>query len=283
MSTPRVWLITGTSSGLGRALVETILAKGETVVATLRKPEVLKDLSDKYDQSKLLVLKLDVTNSQDIDDVFSKIKEVYNRLDVIVNNAGRGIVGEFEATTKEDGKSLFDINFWGPVEITKKAIEFFRSVNKPSGGRILNIASMAGYNAGPGMAIYSATKHAIVGVSESIARELDPTWNIKITTIGPGGFRTKALDNVTSLPPHPEYTEPSLITNLIRQYLPVVPLPGDATKGAEAIYTISNVENPPANLILGADAREQVQERINNLTKGLEAYEDLSASTAYTE
>lgn len=181
MTTPRVWLITGTSSGFGRALVETILAKGEIVVATLRKPEALKDLSDKYDQSKLLVLKLDVTNSQDIDNVFIKIKEAYNRLDVVVNNAGRGIVGEFEATTEEDGKSLFDINFWGPIEITKKAIDFFRSVNKPSGGRILNIASMAGYNAGPGMAIYSATKHALVGVSESIARELNPAWNIKVS------------------------------------------------------------------------------------------------------
>lgn len=180
MSIPRIWFITGTSSGFGRALVENVLAKGEIVVATLRKPDDLKDLTDKYDQSKLLVLKLDVTNSQDIDNVFTKIKETYHRLDVVVNNAGRGIVGEFEATTEEDGKLLFDINFWGPVEIIKKSIEFFRSVNKPNGGRILNIASMAGYSAGPGMAIYSATKHALVGVSESIAKELNPAWNIKV-------------------------------------------------------------------------------------------------------
>lgn len=101
--------------------------------------------------------------------------------------------------------------------------------------------------------------------------------------MGPGGFRTKALENVTSLPPHPAYNESSLFTNLIRQYLPVVQLPGDASKGAEAIYTISKAENPPANLILGADARKQVEERIDNLTKELEAYKELSASTAYTE
>lgn len=151
--------VTGSSSGLGKCLVEYVLDKGHIVVATLRKPEDLSDLKAKYPSEQLLILKLDVSKSDDVIAAFDAVKQVFGRLDVVVNNAGYGIIGEIENTTEDAARTMFDVNFWGAVNISKTAVKFFRDTNKPGvGGRLINVTSMAGIHPFPVTGLYSASK-----------------------------------------------------------------------------------------------------------------------------
>jgi NAD(P)-dependent dehydrogenase (short-subunit alcohol dehydrogenase family) len=133
------------------------LNQGEIVVATLRKPEVLQELSASYPEDKLLVLKVDVTNPTDIHHAFARTKEVFGRLDVVFNNAGSVIVGEAEMTPIDDARALFDVNFWGAVRVSQETIKFFREVNEPGrGGILLQSSSLAGFAGPPAFSIYAA-------------------------------------------------------------------------------------------------------------------------------
>ncbi|KIJ30058.1 hypothetical protein M422DRAFT_186934, partial [Sphaerobolus stellatus SS14] len=181
------FIVTGTSSGFGRAVTEHVLANGGIVVATLRKPEAIADLAAKYDSSRLLVLKLDVKNPEEIKSVFAKVKETYGRLDVVYNNAGYALLVEAESTPDDMARDMFEVNFWGVVNVTREALRFFREVNKPGvGGWLLQASSMVGIAAVPAMSFYSATELilmiilAVEGFSESISKELKPEWNIKV-------------------------------------------------------------------------------------------------------
>ena len=169
--------VTGASSGLGLSLVNAVLAAGERVIATLRKPENLKDLEAKYPREQLLVQRLDVTNLAEIKTVFDAARTHFRRLDVVVNNAGYGILAEIEATPDEAARHNFEVQFWGPVNITRevrrcrlffscwpfilrpKAIKFLRDVNpKGHGGLVINISSVGGYLANAGISFYNASK-----------------------------------------------------------------------------------------------------------------------------
>lgn len=178
MATPRVWLsrrstadlgdlnanasppllpVTGASSGFGKSLTEFVLNKGDIVVATLRKPEVLQELTASYSSDKLLVLKVDVTNQTDIDHAFAQTKETFGRLDVVFNNAGYGVVGDAETTPIDIAKAMFEVNFWGAVNVSRAAVKFFREVNEPGrGGVLLQNSSITGVNSVPGMTLYGA-------------------------------------------------------------------------------------------------------------------------------
>ena len=152
--------VTGTSTGLGRELAELILEKGEIVVATARTPSTLDALSSKYPTSRLLVKKLDITNQQQIIEAFSKAKEVFGRLDVIVNNAGfGGSFGEFEILDEGQSRDVFETNVWGTLKVTKEAIRFLRDENPSgAGGRLWQMSSYAGLVGWPGLSMYSASK-----------------------------------------------------------------------------------------------------------------------------
>lgn len=176
MASPRVWfsksaifftrprtqtssLVTGTSTGLGKALVELVLAKGEIVVATARRTAPLDDLKAAYPASRLLVLKLDVSKPAEITAAFAQAKEAFGRLDVVVNNAGWGTFGEVESVVDADARAMFDTNFWGAVDVSRAALAFFRDVNAPGvGGRLVQISSCCGVVGLPGQAFYCASK-----------------------------------------------------------------------------------------------------------------------------
>jgi len=146
MSPPRVWIITGASSGLGKALTEAVLRKGDIVVATLRKPSVLAPLTKQYSPFQLLLLSLDVTRPSDITAAFTRTQEVFGRLDVVFNNAGYGMIGEVEGTPDADARALLEVNFWGLVGVSREAVKFFREVNPPGqGGVLLQNSSMAAF------------------------------------------------------------------------------------------------------------------------------------------
>ena len=155
-------IVTGASTGFGRRLAELVLKNGEKVVATARRPSALDDLVPQYPSDQLLVLKVDVSLNQDIVDAFAATKDNFGRLDVVVNNAAYAIMGEIESVPEEEGRKLFDTNFWGAVCVSREAVKFFREVNAPGvGGRLLQISSITGIVGGAGMGYYAASKHGM--------------------------------------------------------------------------------------------------------------------------
>ncbi|KAG9315283.1 NAD(P)-binding protein [Chiua virens] len=170
--------VTGCSSGFGLCITKHALQKGDKVVATLRKPEILSDLAERYPKT-LLVLRVDVTKPMEVTAAFAASGEKFGRIDVVVNNAGYSILAEVEGTTDSDARALFDVNFWGASYVSREAVRFFREENKPVGGRLLQMSSLVGIQSQLGMTYYSASKFALEGFSEGLADELHPDWNIK--------------------------------------------------------------------------------------------------------
>ncbi|KAI0725857.1 hypothetical protein C8Q72DRAFT_930941 [Fomitopsis betulina] len=274
---PRVWFITGASSGFGRSMTELALAKGDIVVATLRKPEAISDLAAKYTSKQLLVLQLDVTKPAEITAAFDDAVKAYGRIDVIYNNAGYGVFGEVEATTEQTARAVFDVNFFGAVNVTKEAIRIFRDVNRPQGGRLIQMSSAVVYFEPGLVSFYAATKSALNAVSDALAIELDPEWNIKVSSptiivlslasqplLEAGGFSTNALQSLVRTEGHPAYSKPTPATSGLRELLsgrshpPGTPL---VSAGVKVIYKLSEVEDPPRHLPLGNDAVQVAQSR----------------------
>jgi NAD(P)-dependent dehydrogenase (short-subunit alcohol dehydrogenase family) len=150
-------LVTGASSGFGRSMTELLLNKGDKVIATLRQLDALSDLSARFPSSQLLVIPLDVTNSAAVSAAFSRAKEVFGRIDVVFNNAGQCVLGETESVSDGEARQMFEVNFWGATYVSKEAVKFFREVNKPIGGRLLQVSSRLGLVGAPATAFYSAS------------------------------------------------------------------------------------------------------------------------------
>ena len=142
-------------------MVELLLKKGEIVVATARKPEVLDDIKAQYPATRFIAVKLDVDKAQDIKDAFAEAKKAFGRIDVVFNNAGWAIVGDLEATPEDEARKMFDTNFWGAANVSREAVRFFREENKPCGGLLLTNSSQAGVAPLPGFSYYTASKHGI--------------------------------------------------------------------------------------------------------------------------
>ena len=141
---------------MGKSVTEYALARGDRVVATLRKPEVLSSLSAKYPASQLLLVKVDVTVLGDIKSAFAKAKEAFGRVDIVYNNAGYTVLGEVEGTPDEDARKLFEVDFWGAVNVSTEAVRFFREENKPIGGRLINVSTLAAIKPTPAIGFYGA-------------------------------------------------------------------------------------------------------------------------------
>ena len=155
-------VVTGSSSGFGLEVAKYVLQRGDIVVATLRKPEMISALTEKYGADRLLPLKLDVTQPEDILSAFTKAKETFGHIDVVFNNAGVPIVGEIEATSIASAREHFEINFWGAVNVTREAVRFFREENEPGrGGRLIQNSSKHGMATHPLLGFYAAGKQGM--------------------------------------------------------------------------------------------------------------------------
>ncbi len=183
---PKVFLITGTSSGFGSDYVQEVLDKGDMVVATARKPEQLN--FQNTSEKNFLSLRLDVTDKKSISDAFQQAIKQFGRIDVVVNNAGYGLAGCFEELKEDQLRQQMEINFFGLIDVTRIALEHMRE-QKPSGGVIQQITSIGGQRGVPFFSIYCASKWAVEGFTEALSNELKPEWGIKLTCIEPGGFR----------------------------------------------------------------------------------------------
>jgi len=274
----KVWLITGASSGIGRAITEHVLSRGDIVVATMRKPSAIADLAATYGRDVLLPVELDVTSYAQAATAFDRAKEAFGRIDVVVNNAGYGICGEFEAIPEEDARRLFDVNYWAPANITREAIRFFREVNPAgAGGTILQVTSGVGFVSVPIYSQYAASKHALEGLTEGIAGELDPAWNIKLCLVEPGAFDTNGPNVTLVLPVHPAYTtNKSLPSHSMRANTVGVRLNGDAAKLARAVYDVVLSGDIPLRLPMGLDCVRLLKTKARTLQEAAESTEKWS-------
>ncbi|KAM5540092.1 hypothetical protein V8D89_006232 [Ganoderma adspersum] len=283
----RVWFITGASSGFGLEAARLALAKGDRVVATLRRPEVLNDFAAQHPASQLLVLRLDVSKPGEIKEAFAKAKAAFGRIDVVFNNAGCAVAGEAEGVPVEAARAMFDVNYWGAVDVSQEAVRFFREENVPQGGRLIQNSAGMGLVTLPTFAFYSSSKHALEGFTETLEKELDPTWNIKITSVLCGGFLTEFKGSVQLFPPHPAYKGGANAATAMREgmlrFLDAGSVEeqkrlgfSDASKAVQKIYQLSELASPPLRLLLGKDINKGVREYIAQLTKEADVYESWS-------
>jgi len=276
MSSPRVWLITGSSSGIGLSMAKTVLYNGDIVIATLRNPSALDDLKANYPSDKLHILKLDVVNKDDITAAFKYAEDNLGRIDIVFNNAGQAMWAEVEGSPDEVAKKLFDVNFWGSMNVSKEAIRFFREVNNPQGGRLWNVSSMAGIVPFASLGYYSASKHALEAATEALDAELDPKWNIKVTLLQLGGFKTRILETSPQFPVHPAYTDPTLTGNAVRGLKDNANL-GDPDKATHMFFhKLANDPEPSLRVAVGTDSNSAIKDKLKRVEADITKYESWS-------
>jgi NAD(P)-dependent dehydrogenase (short-subunit alcohol dehydrogenase family) len=276
-SDAKVWLITGSSSGFGRSLVEAVLKKGDRVVATARKPEQLDDLVQQYPET-IHAVRLDVTNLQDVQAAIESALNQYHRIDVLVNNAGYPALGAIEELSDDDIRRQFETNFFGALSMIRAVLPTMREQRS---GHILNISSFAGVASLSGLGIYSATKFALEGASEALAQEVKPL-GIKVTLIEPGGFRTNGAGSSMVTPKYPisDYAETSGKTiDFMRASHSNQP--GDPAKAANAMIQVVESDDPPLRLALGEDSANGIVQKLDAMKAELEAWKSVSLSTAF--
>lgn len=269
ISMSKIWLITGCSTGFGRALALEALRQGNKVGVSARKIEDIQDIIEKYPESAKAI-KLDVTNDAEIKSATEKMIEYFGTVDVLVNNAGIGYFGAIEESEDMEVRRMFEINVFGLANMTKAVLPIMR---KKKSGHIINIASVGGLVGFPGVGFYNATKFAVDGLSESLSKEVAPL-GIKVTIVAPSGFRTDwagrsannskvVIDDYTSTAGANKAT--------IRGYSGNQP--GDPVKAAEAIVAAVNSEHPPLRLLLGAGALKGARNKLIELQKDFDAWE----------
>ena len=247
---PRVFLITGTSTGFGLHLVQEVIDKGDIAIATARNPSSLsfKNASDK----NYLPLKLDVTDPSTITSAFYQALKKFGRVDVVVNNAGYGLSGPFEELEEKQIQRQMDVNFFGLIAVTRKAMEVMRE-QKPSGGVIQQVTSIGGQRGVPMFSIYCASKWAVEGFTEAVSQEVKPEWGIKFTCVEPGGFRTDWAGRSMAFADqrHPAYDHINAKEAMGARHGNQV---GDPIKGAKAMYELAVMKDPPLRVVIGSDA-----------------------------
>lgn len=276
MSNTQVWLITGSSRGLGRALSEAVLDAGHSLVATARNPRQLDDLVERFGD-RLRAVELDVTDPQAAVRVVNETVRSFGRLDVLCNNAGYGNVGPIEDTSIEDFRAQIETNLFGVIYVTKAALPFMR---QQRAGRILQLSSIGGRIGAMGRAPYSAAKFGVEGFSEVLAKETAPL-GIKVTIIEPGGFRTDFAGTSTVINAGQEAYASTVGASAAFQRRFNGMQPGDPVKAARVILQIAATDDPPLRLLLGSDAVEGVEKADRAKSESDQKWRSLSLSTDF--
>ncbi len=275
---PRVWLITGCSSGLGLALALAALERGDHVVATARKPEALAGLAAGFPNT-CRTLTLDVTDADQVKAVVAAAVETFGGLDVVVNNAGYGLVGAFEELGEEQIERNFDTNFFGALSVIRAVLPVLRAQGS---GHIVNISAAAVISNYAGFSIYGATKWALEGVSESLAAELKPL-GIKVTVVQPGPFRTDFISRSLERGEKPDSAYDRTSGKFI-SFLDSMSgrQPGDPAKAAAAILAAVDSATPPLRLVLGKYANDKVRRKLVDMAREQAAWEPVGLPTDFS-
>ena len=274
----KVWFITGSSRGLGRALTEVVLEAGHLVVATARKPEQLADLIKTYGD-RVRTVKLDVTSPAEVEKAVAAAKEAFGRIDVVVNNAGYGFIGAFEEMTTDEFKGQIDTNFWGVVHVTRAVLPVLRAQGF---GHIIQVTSVGGRLGVPGLSGYHAAKFAVEGLSEALAQEIKPL-GLKLTIVEPGGFRTDwAGASMAFAKPMKAYAP---VMDAIRGFMGqhTGHQPGDPRKAGHALVELVEMEQPPLRLPLGKDAIVFLRNSYQANSDELQRWADVTGSTDFDD
>ena len=261
------WLVTGCSTGFGREIARAALEDGHNVVVTARRAEAVQDLADEFGD-RALAFALDVTDTGQIAAALAAAETAFGGIDVLVNNAGHGYLSAVEEGEDAEVRKLFDVNFFGAVDMIKAVLPGMRA---RSNGHIVNISSMTGLVANPPNAYYSSTKFALEAVTEALATEVRPL-GIKVTAIEPGAFRTDwaTRSMKESGTPIAEYADVVARKDLIKQFADL--LPGDPRKVAEAVLMVTKLEDPPLRLLLGRDVLKAMRDKIAALTASIDEW-----------
>ena len=275
---PKVWFITGASRGFGAEIAQAVLAAGGKVVATARKLESLDHLGK---NENLVALALDVTDEAQAYRATDSAVVRFGRIDVLVNNAGFGLLGAIEEATAQEIENLYRTNVFGLLNVTRAVLPVMR---RQRSGQVINMSSVGGYSAFPGWGLYASTKFAVEGIGEALRAELAPL-GIHVTIVEPGAFRTNFLDSsslATTTRRIPDYaatageTRKNAANRNHEQ-------PGDPQKLAQALLHITSVPHPPLRLPLGSDTLERIIAKNAAVEKELLRWRDLSSSTDFDE
>ena len=270
----KVWFITGASKGFGLSLVKQALAKGDLVAATTRDVALL---SSHITSENLLILKTDITSEASVQEAVLQTIARFGRIDVVVNNAGYALLGAFEETTDAEYRQTIDVNVFGTVHVIRAAMPHLR---QQQSGYIINMASYGGYEGFPSASSYSAAKFAVIGLSESLAREVKP-FGIRVTVVAPGYFRTSFLDKGSI----------TFAKNLLQAYGTQQLIaameqvegnqPGDPEKLVASLIALADNPAPPLHLLMGPDAYENVKKKRAAEDEEFETWKHLTLSTNF--
>jgi NAD(P)-dependent dehydrogenase (short-subunit alcohol dehydrogenase family) len=266
----KVWFITGCSTGFGRELAKQVLQQGYRAAVTARNPGDVKDIVAQYPDTAIAI-QLDVTDPLQIKSAVAKAYTAFKQIDVLVNNAGIGYFGAIEESEEEEVRRMFEINFFGLANLTKEVLPIMR---KQRSGHIINISSIGGLVAFPAVGFYNATKFAVTGYSEALAKET-AHLGIKVTVVAPSGFRTdwagRSANNskivIDDYAPSAHTNKDTIRNNSGKQ-------PGDPVRAVKAIIKVVETENPPLRLLLGAGALKGARNKLAELKKDFDAWEE---------
>lgn len=274
----KTWFITGASKGFGLELARQLLAKGENVAATSRNKKELENLIPASD--KFLAIQMDLTTESNVKTAIDATIEKFGSLDVVINNAGYGLLGAVEELSDAETKQNFEVNVFGSLNVIRQSLPQMR---KQRSGHIFNISSIGGYLGDfAGFGVYCATKFAVIGFTEALAIEAKP-FNINVTAVLPGYFRTNFLNSDSLVTPKNEIADYQAAreSQQFHQQEMANNQPGDPAKGAKAIIDTVYAENPPVHLLLGSDAFRLANEKAGAMTESFSQWKEVSIGTDF--
>lgn len=273
----KVWFVTGASKGLGLSLVKKLLNAGYRVAATSRDPERMQQ-SAGAGPERLLALDMQLTDENSVAAAVQRAVEHFGRIDVVVNNAGYGMVGALEELSDEEARANFDVNVFGSLNVIRQSLPYLRAQGS---GHIFNIASIGGFSGTfPGFGIYCATKFAMHGFSEALAEEVKP-FGIQVTIVSPGYFRTEFLSSDSLALPQQEMDIYKNVREAQHTHQNSYngQQPGDPEKASDLMIQVSESTAPPLHLFLGQDAYALAAQKIEALQHDLEQMRTAATAT----
>jgi NAD(P)-dependent dehydrogenase (short-subunit alcohol dehydrogenase family) len=280
MNTPSsVWFITGCSTGLGRALAEAVLKHGYRAVVTARDPAQIRDIAAAYPKTSL-ALQLDVADYSQIETAVAAAESTFGGIDVLTNNAGYGYLAAVEEGEEAEIRAMFETNFFGLAALIRRALPGMRGRGR---GHIINISSVGGLLGNPSAGYYNATKFAVEGLSEALAKEVEPL-GLRVTVVEPGPFRTDwagrslktSRNSIEAYAATAGARRAQISSGSGRQA-------GDPARAALAIMRIAEIPAPPLNLVLGHDGLKRVRDKLDRFTDGLRQWEAVTVSADFPE
>ncbi|MFC8098941.1 SDR family NAD(P)-dependent oxidoreductase [Streptomyces sp. NPDC057363] len=274
------WFVTGASRGIGAEIARAALAAGGNVVVAVRNPERVPD--DLKNSDKVFTVALDVTDNDSIPQAVDAAVDRFGGIDVLVNNAGRGLLGALEEVTDAEARSLFDLNVFGLINVTRAVLPVMR---EQGSGRLVHIGSRSGFEDEPGVGLYSASKFAVAGISEALSAEMAP-FGIQSMVVEPGVFRTDFLDasslsvaanRIADYDGTPAHVTLDWVDQANHAQL------GDPVKGAALIVEAASTEKPPTHLYLGRDTLERLEVKYQQVRDDLAAWREKSAATGHDD